>query len=354
MIMSGSKLPINIFISRKKADAHMAYPIYDYLTALGLSVFESDKSLPKLGNSDYRKAIDEALDECRHMIVVGSSAENISSSWVEAEWGLYISEKRAGRKNGNILTVVSAGVAIETLPASLRYYEVIVYDQERLDTIAAYVSGATEVKSIVRPGRPLRKLKWALLSALFLVLAFFAVKYFQTDRKPFTASVFLDPDPHLERNPHYPPFTGGQLSLRIGEREDRKTVFAGNEVVFSQLPYDFREAVVPVTLKSDFWKLVSDSVRIGETMRLNIVPNDSLSMVFGRVINEGLEGVGNCKIVLDNDTSFYSDSDGYFKVHLPYRMLKLQYQLVLIKPGFHQKEAPYLPGSGYIELKLEK
>lgn len=130
---------IDVFISRKSTDRAMAEKLYDYLTAKGLTVFDSDKSLPTLGNSDYRDAIDQALDQCTHMIVIGSSAENISSSWVKAEWGFYIGEKRADRKSGNILTVIAEGMEIKDLPASLRNYEVISFGTSRFERIGRYV-----------------------------------------------------------------------------------------------------------------------------------------------------------------------------------------------------------------------
>ena len=83
---------IDVFLSRKSQDAALAKQLYDFLTAKGLRVFDSAYSLPELGNADYQQAIDHALETCTHMIVVGSSAEYICSSWVDAEWRLFINE----------------------------------------------------------------------------------------------------------------------------------------------------------------------------------------------------------------------------------------------------------------------
>lgn len=129
----------DVFLSRKSEDAHLAKEIYDFLTEKGLKVFDSDISLPQIGNSDYRKKIDEALDSTTHLIVIGSNVKNISSSWVEAEWGFFIQEKRSGYKDGNILTIVKNEVILRELPPSLRYYEVLQLDNSNLDKILAYV-----------------------------------------------------------------------------------------------------------------------------------------------------------------------------------------------------------------------
>ena len=156
--MEKNDAPIDVFISRKSEDAALAKQLYLFLTAKGLQVFDSDESLPVIGNSDYRKAIDVALDQCKHMLVIGSSLQNISSSWVEAEWGFYIQEKRAGRKTGNILSVVSPGIRIEQLPPSLRNFEVIHFDQLNFERIASYVTGyrvaGSEGNSTTSPPAP--------------------------------------------------------------------------------------------------------------------------------------------------------------------------------------------------------
>jgi TPR repeat protein len=134
----------DVFISRKSQDAPLAKELYDFLTSKGLRVFDSEHSLPELGNADYQKAIDQALDSCTHLIVLGSSVEHITSPWVEAEWRLFINEKRSGYKTGNILSVVAKTLNLRSLPASLRYYEAIVLEKTNFERILAYVKPLDE------------------------------------------------------------------------------------------------------------------------------------------------------------------------------------------------------------------
>jgi hypothetical protein len=128
-----------VFISSKSADYKYAETIYHYLMKNNIPVFFSQESLPRIGNSDYRKEIDKNLDNAYHMIVVTSSKENVMSNWVEAEWGFFINEKRSGKKTGNIITVVVGSLQSEDLPPSLRYYEVINWDESNLEKILKYV-----------------------------------------------------------------------------------------------------------------------------------------------------------------------------------------------------------------------
>jgi hypothetical protein len=132
--------PTHVFISAKSADYDYALRVYEFLTDRGIAAFFSKESLPQLGESDYRKAIDQALDETKHMIVVTSSSDNVRSSWVEAEWGFFINEKRSDRKSGNLITLTVGDVGPADLPPSLRSHAVIPYGEKHLPHLLDYVS----------------------------------------------------------------------------------------------------------------------------------------------------------------------------------------------------------------------
>ena len=130
----------SVFISHNHRDYDMARKIYDHLAQQSADIFLSGVSLPQLGSCDYMKEIDKALETAQHMVVAGTSIENIMSGWVEAEWRLFINEKRSGRKSGNIITVINGGLKPSELPMSLRYYEVIDLGAEDLIRIGNYLS----------------------------------------------------------------------------------------------------------------------------------------------------------------------------------------------------------------------
>jgi hypothetical protein len=129
----------DVFISAKSADYMSARHVFEFLRSQDINAFLSDESLPRLGNSDYRKEIDHALEQAHHMVVVTSSRENVESTWVEAEWGFFINEKRSGRKIGNLVTMLVGGRPPNQLPPSLRYYEALNLDERGLQKLVAYV-----------------------------------------------------------------------------------------------------------------------------------------------------------------------------------------------------------------------
>ena len=130
----------DVFLSHSSKDSLRAKELADALTAAGKRVFFSPDSLPALGSADYMKAIDEALEGSRHFILFGTKKENILSSWVEAEWRLFINEMRSGRKSGNFLTAVAGDLSPAELPLSLRYYEVIPAEGNYAERVLQYVT----------------------------------------------------------------------------------------------------------------------------------------------------------------------------------------------------------------------
>lgn len=138
-MIAESNTPIDVFISRKSEDAALAKQLYNFLTEKGLRTFDSDEALPKMGNTDYLEQIDKALENCLHMVVLGSSIEHIQSRWVKKEWSSFINEKLSGRKNGNLLTIITDGLLIQDLPLSLRNYQVIFFDKKNFENVAAYL-----------------------------------------------------------------------------------------------------------------------------------------------------------------------------------------------------------------------
>lgn len=116
---------VDVFISHKSEDFIKAKYVYDYLIFSGISTFLSEISLPALSNTDYSAEIDKALEHASNIIVIATSKENILSGWVKYEWSTFANEKRSGRKNGNIITLIDNGMNIADLPILLRQFEVL-------------------------------------------------------------------------------------------------------------------------------------------------------------------------------------------------------------------------------------
>ena len=113
----------DVFISSKSEDYSLANELYDYLHNEGYSVFVASKELEQIGEAQYRKAIDAALDATKHMIVVASSIDYINSKWVSYEWSIFSNDINSGYKDGNLLTILSPNIQLKDLPAGLRHQQ---------------------------------------------------------------------------------------------------------------------------------------------------------------------------------------------------------------------------------------
>jgi len=129
-----------VFISAKSEDFGFAQQVYDFLVSRGVPTFFSQESLPQLGDADFRKRIDQALDQAKHMIVVTSCKEYVESPWVQAEWGFFINEKRSGRKSGNLITLIVGSLQPKDLPPGLRYYQALNHKPQIFEDIMRYLS----------------------------------------------------------------------------------------------------------------------------------------------------------------------------------------------------------------------
>lgn len=117
----------DVFLSYKSEDVSMATTIYNFLTQHGKMVFFSKETLPRLGESEYKDAIFEAIDHSKHMIVVGSDPDYLKTPWVKREWDAFDNELLEERKDGNLLLVLSDSAATDKgkLPTQLRKYEIV-------------------------------------------------------------------------------------------------------------------------------------------------------------------------------------------------------------------------------------
>lgn len=140
----------DVFISKNSADQAIANAIVRFLESSGLSVFESNKDLPLLGDSDYSKAIFEALDNSKNIIIVCSPHENGSNSrWVYDEWSTFINEIRSMRRTGQVLTIRN-GIGIEQLDPQLRKYESFEFNSFE-SRILPYLGKTVQVKNYCEP-----------------------------------------------------------------------------------------------------------------------------------------------------------------------------------------------------------
>ena len=129
----------DVFISFSGEDEASARVVFEFLTSQGLRVFFSRQSIPNLAQADYMKAINEAVDKARHMVVVSSSASGFAKPWVEREWTMFLNEKLSGRKSGNVVVSIVGELSVAQLPIALRSQQVVPFNPSGLIEIEKFV-----------------------------------------------------------------------------------------------------------------------------------------------------------------------------------------------------------------------
>lgn len=127
----------------------MADELYSALTQRGVSVFYSKQSLERLGISQYKEMIDVALDDAKVLIAVGTSAENLNSSWVRYEWDGFYSDILSGQKQGQVFSYIDK-MDPSALPRTLRQLQRFERRSANIEQICNYILGAlgrSEAKS---------------------------------------------------------------------------------------------------------------------------------------------------------------------------------------------------------------
>jgi hypothetical protein len=116
----------DVFICHKSEDRKVSRAVYDLLTERGLRVFFSPVTIPELGDADFQRVIDRALEETTHMILVCTSRQAIESPWVASEWRTFVNMILSSRKRGNLVNLLCPGMNPGTLPVTLARFQCII------------------------------------------------------------------------------------------------------------------------------------------------------------------------------------------------------------------------------------
>jgi hypothetical protein len=123
-----------VFICYNSQVQSIADNLYNYLTNKNIATFYSKESISIIGDSDFSRVIEKALESALCMIVIGAEPEHFHSGWVDLEWRCFLNEMISGRKpkQANIFTFTSDNVGFSQLGAFLGKYQRILYTQDTL------------------------------------------------------------------------------------------------------------------------------------------------------------------------------------------------------------------------------
>jgi hypothetical protein len=121
----------DVFVSYNFADEWWARVLCDALTVMKYRTFLSEIELRKLGDAHFVRAIGDAIHASKHMVVVGSSAEHMSSSWVRYEVETFFTLQMAGKKTGALVPLLCDKMTADKLaPPLASHMAILVSDPD--------------------------------------------------------------------------------------------------------------------------------------------------------------------------------------------------------------------------------
>ncbi|MGD0262413.1 MAG: response regulator [Verrucomicrobiota bacterium] len=129
-------------------DSRLAKKVFTFLTRRGIDAFLSTISLQRMGESDFQRTIDNALESAKVMIVVGTSASNLDSRWVRYEWSSFLNEIISNRKREGEIFVYTKGLHPHQLPFALRQKQCILHGEKSLVRLYEFVRNALGTPAI--------------------------------------------------------------------------------------------------------------------------------------------------------------------------------------------------------------
>ena len=151
-------VPYNVFISHKKnddanhetRDSLLAQTVFNAFVSRGVSTFLAQQEIPRVGETEYMRTIDRALEEVDILVVVSTVPEHLESRWVRYEWESFVNDILSGRtKNGRIFSYID-GFSIDRLPRPLRLHQVIVHGDGQVDRLFESVAAALRLSHLDR------------------------------------------------------------------------------------------------------------------------------------------------------------------------------------------------------------
>lgn len=127
------------FSGRQTRDSEIANMLFDELNARNIATFQSNRSLLSLGQAAYKRAIDDALESTKVLVVISSDIEFLNSEWVKYEWESFHQDILSGMKHDAQIVPYFGNFTRQETPRSLRNFETFYIDSHTISDVADFV-----------------------------------------------------------------------------------------------------------------------------------------------------------------------------------------------------------------------
>lgn len=131
-------------------ESKIAEELHAFLQGRAIRVFCSSLTLKQNGIAQYKRTIDEALDNSTILVALGSSRENLEAEWVRYEWDSFFNDILMKRKPDGRLFAYTINLPLAELPRTLVNNQVIAHSDSGFETLHSYITNALAVGSVAQ------------------------------------------------------------------------------------------------------------------------------------------------------------------------------------------------------------
>ncbi len=124
-----------------------------------------------------------------------------------------------------------------------------------------------------------------------------------------------------------------------------------------EIPIKYLKDSITIGLESEGFQLVNPFQKYilnGDVAYVQVQKDDSLGIIKGRITDVNAIPLDDVEILVDYDSTIQTNKQGIFKVNLPNKMRKTQYELIISKKGFETERRIYYAKSQPAEIILSK
>lgn len=127
--------------SKAEKEQKIAVELYMQLRQKKIPVFCSFMPVIGSGADQYKELIDRALEKSSILVVIGTTVDSISTSWVQYIWDSYGTDIFSGKREGKVFTYIDIRYK-EKLPEVLKYSEIVDQKNVSISALANLINDA--------------------------------------------------------------------------------------------------------------------------------------------------------------------------------------------------------------------
>lgn len=153
----------------------------------------------------------------------------------------------------------------------------------------------------------------------------------------------------------------GKVMVDFGNDRRAPLIGENGRTNLGEIPEKFQGETIPIVLEGEGYEPVEPNKKYvldGNPVYLIVRRDQSLGLIHGRVATrDGSTFIAGALVIIaaeGRDTTSVTDSLGYFRLVLPEKMQKTEYQLTVKKEGFQVVRERFLPKTTGADIRLEK